>query len=68
MAKQQLFIPRGINFWHEQSKQLVQNRVLNCHRKFWYYELTIINTVKLFDCKTLDFFISIDKYWTLICI
>lgn len=56
MAKQQVFITRGMAFSMVQSKSLVQSQVLNCHRKVWCRELAVINTVKLFDCRTSDIF------------
>lgn len=55
ISKQHLLVPR-IYFGMMQHKQSAQNKVLSCHRKFWYYELTVINTVKLINCKTLDFY------------
>lgn len=56
MAKQQVFITRGMAFSTVQSKSLVQSKVLNCHRKVWCREWAVINTVKLFDCRTSDIF------------
>lgn len=49
MAKQQAFMTRGMAFSMVQSKSLVQSKV-------WCPELTAINAVKLFDCRTSGIF------------